>query len=86
MYREINTLNEFRETGMDPDNDGETENNRDKEPNVAIASVKIVICIHNNPKLPNNPRIAFRRGKESSESAKKKRVPRFLQLITFSCI
>ena len=47
-------LNDFRErveTGMDPDNDGETENNRDNRHSVAIASVKLVIWMHNNPKL-----------------------------------
>ena len=38
--------------GMDPDNNSETENNRDKWPSVAIASEKLVIWMHNNPKLP----------------------------------
>ena len=45
-------LNDFRENGMDTDNNGETENNRDKRFSIAIASVKLVICMHNNPKLP----------------------------------
>lgn len=45
-------LNDFRETGVDPDNNGETENDRDKRPSVAIASEKLVIWMHKNPKFP----------------------------------
>ena len=48
MYCEIKILNDFRKSGMDPDNHGETENNRDS---VAKASVKLVIWMHNNPKF-----------------------------------
>ena len=45
-------LNDFCETGMDPDNNGKTENNCEKWPSVAIASEKLVIWMHNYPKLP----------------------------------
>ena len=51
MYCQIKILNEFCETGMDTDN-GKTENNRDKRFSVVIASVKLLIWMHNNPKLP----------------------------------
>ena len=47
----VKILNDFRGTGKDPDNNGETANNRDKQPSVAIPSEKLVICMHNNPKL-----------------------------------
>ena len=33
---------------MDPDNNGEKENYRDKRPSVGIASEKLVIWMHNN--------------------------------------
>ena len=48
----VKTLNNCRETGMDPDNNGITENNRDKRPSVPIAKEKLVIWMHNNRKLP----------------------------------
>ena len=73
----VKILNDFRETGMDPD-DNETKNNRDKQPSVAIASEKLVIWMHNNPKSILNQcpsdyqEIIYRRGTESSESAEKK--------------
>lgn len=51
MYCEIKILNKFCETGMDAD-DSETENNQDKQFSVVIASVKLLIWMHNNPKLP----------------------------------
>ena len=44
----VKILSDFRETGMDPDNNG------DKRPSVAIASEKLaelVIWMHNNLKL-----------------------------------
>ena len=62
----VKNLNDFREPGMDPDNDGVTENNRDKRPSVPITNEKLVIWMQNNPKLQAV------RGTESSESAKKK--------------
>ena len=48
----VKILNDFRETGMDPENNGETENNRDKRPSVAIASERLVTWMHNNPNFP----------------------------------
>ena len=52
MYCEIIILNNFRGTGVDADNNGETENNGDKLFRVAIASLQLVIWMHNSPKLP----------------------------------
>ena len=48
----VKILNDFREIGMDPDNNGVTENNRDKPPSVPIANEKLVIWVQDNPKLP----------------------------------
>ena len=45
----VKILNDFPEIGMDPVNNSETENNRDKRPSVAIASQKRVVWMHNNP-------------------------------------
>ena len=53
MYCEIKILNDYLETvmGMDTDNNSEIENNCDKWPNIAIASMKLLTWMHNNSKL-----------------------------------
>ena len=55
QYCENLSVGDFRETAetsIDPDNNSETKSYRDKGPKVAIATVNLVIWVHNNRNSP----------------------------------